>query len=221
MVNTLAPFGFRQFGRMDGGAPTAGFDTLTIMSSDTSVIYTGDPVQTSTASIGQFGFGNYVTGMSSSGLDVTVRGIFMGCEYYSAAVNRKVWSPLFPGSVATSCGSNDVTAWVCTDPDMKWLVQMQGVTAGSTNIVLTSSYVNLNFGISSGTWGSGNATTGISAATLGSSTAATTNTHPFRLLDFYSNYAPPGVNGTDNTTTYQMVIVTANNWDRNQLTSPA
>jgi hypothetical protein len=216
MANTLAAFGFRSFGRLDGGAPTAGFDTLTILSSDTSVIFTGDPVQTSTAATQ--GFGNYVTAMSTNLGGQPVRGIFMGCEYYSATVNRKVWSPYFPGSVATSCGTADVQAWVCTDPDQRWLVQMQGVTAGSTNVVLASSYMNLNFGFSSGTVGVGNTTTGISAATLASSTGATTNTYPFRLIDFYSNYAPPGTNGTDNTTTYQMVIVVANNWDRNQLT---
>jgi len=217
MANTLAAFGFRQFGRMDGGAPTAGFDTLNIISSDTSVIFTGDPVQTSTVAI--LGFGNYVTACASNlGTAQPVRGIFMGCEYYNATVARKVWSPYFPGSVATSCGTNDATAWVCTDPDMRWLVQVQGVTAGSTNVVLASSALNLNYGFSSGTNGVGNTTTGISACTLASSTGVTTNTLAFRLLDFYSNWAPPGTNGTDNTTTFQMVIVTANNWDRNQLT---
>jgi hypothetical protein len=37
-------------------------------------------------------------------------------------------------------------------------------------------------------------------------------------MDFYSNWAPPGQNGTDNTTTYQMVIVMPNAWDRKSLT---
>jgi hypothetical protein len=213
MANTAAPFGFRQWRRIDGGAPTAGFDTLFITSSDASVIYTGDPVVTSTLAIA--GFGNYVTG-ATSGIS-QIRGIFFGCEYYSATVNRKVWSPYYPGSVATSSGTNDVQAWVCTDPEMLYLVQVSG-TAGSTNTVLTSSYVNLNFGYSSGTLANGNTTTGISGVTLAATSFRSTTTLPFRLYDFYSNYAPPGVNGTDNTTNGQFVIVLPNNWDRNNFT---
>lgn len=214
MANTAAPFGFRQWRRLDGGSPTAGFDQLTIASSDASVIYTGDVVITA-ANGGTGAFGNYVTGFSS-GLS-QIRGIFMGCEYYSATVGRPVWSPYFPGSVQTSSGTNDVKAWVCTDPEMTWLVQVSG-TAGSTTQVLGSSQANLNFGFSSASQASGSATTGISAMTLASTSYATTSTLPFRLLDFYSNYAPPGTNGTDNTTNGQFVIVGANNWDRKNTT---
>jgi len=216
MANISAPYGFRQFRRMDGGAPTAGFDTLTIMSSDTSVIFTGDPVADLTGpATGAAGFADYVTGTTAGGAQV--RGIFMGCEYYNNAVNRKVWSPYFPGSVATSCGTNDVTAWVCTDPEMTWTVQVGGTSTGP-GVILLSSQTGLNIGFSSATQGSGNVTTGISAVTLNSTSIATTNTLPFRFLDFYSNYAPPGSNGTDNTSVGQIVIVTANNWDRLQLT---
>lgn len=220
MANTAAANGFRQFRRLDGGSPTAGFDTLSIISSDPSLIFTGDPViSLSTSANPGFGApggaGGYVTGVSS-GLS-QIRGIFLGCEYYNATVQRKVWSPYFPGSVGTSSGTNDVTAWVCTDPDMTWLVQVSG-TAGSTTAVIASSQVGFNFGFSSAALANGSATTGISAVTLASTSGATTATLPFRLLDFYSNYAPPGVNGTDNTTNGQFVIVSANNWDRNTTT---
>jgi len=208
MANTLAPFGFKQFRRADGGAPTAGFDTLSIASSDASVIYTGDVVITAAAG-NPNAFGNYVTG-ASSGLS-QIRGIFMGCEYYSATVGRKVWSPYFPGSVATSSGTNDVTAWVCTDPDMTYVVQ------ASTTSVITSSMVNLNFG-SSVASPAGNTLSGQSLATLASTSGVTTSTLPWRLVDFYSNYAPPGSNGTDNASAGQMVIVAPNNWDRKNLT---
>lgn len=221
MANTSAANGFRQFRRQDGGAPTAGFDTVSIMSSDASIIFTGDPViSLSTSAIPGFGApggagANYVTGTTAG--NAQIRGIFMGCEYYNTTVQRKVWSPYFPGNVATSSGTNDVTAWVCTDPQMTWLVQVSG-TAGSTTSVIASSQVGLNFGFSSAVIANGNTTTGISAVTLNSTSGVTTNTLPFRLLDFYSNYAPPGTNGTDNTTNGQFVIVGANNWDRSQLT---
>jgi hypothetical protein len=203
MANTLAPFGFRQFRRLDGGAPTAGFDTLTIASSDTNVIGTGDVVATSTT-------GPYVT-VLSSGLS-QVRGVFFGCEFFSPTVNRKVWSPFFPGSVATTSGTADAQAWVCTDPDMLYIVQC------STSGTVTSSMVNLNFGVSSGTFGAANTTTGISGMTLASTSFATTATLPWRLYDLYSNWAPPGVNGTDNTSAGNIVVVAPNNFDRNNTT---
>ncbi len=202
MANVFAPFGFRQFRRFDGGQPTAGFDTLTIASSDTSVIGTGDCVITSAT-------GPYVTAVvASSGL-AQIRGVFFGCEFFSPTVGRKVWSPFFPGAVQTSSGTNDAQAWVCTDPEMLYTVQC------STTSTVTSSMINLNFGISSGVV---NTTTGISATTLASSTFATTAGLPWRLIDLYSNWAPPGVNGTDNASAGNIVIVAPNSFDRSVLT---
>lgn len=206
MANIFAPFGFRQFRRFDGGAPTAGFDTLTIASSDANLYFTGDPVATSTT-------GPYIT-VPSTGV-TQIRGIFMGCEFFSPTVGRKVWSPFFPGSVQTSSGTNDAQAWVCTDPEMLWLVQC------STNTTVLSSQIGLNFGFTTAASSLGNQTTGVSNVSLGSTSSVTLGTStsgPFRLMDFYSNTAPPGVNGTDNTTAGNFVIVAPNNWDRKNLT---
>jgi len=203
MANIAAPFGFRQYRRLDGGAPTAGFDTLTIASSDANVIGTGDVVATSAT-------GPYVT-VLSSGLS-QVRGVFMGCEFFSPTVGRRVWSPFFPGSVQTSSGTNDAQAWVCTDPDMLYTVQC------ATSATVLSSQIGLNFGVSSGTFGGTNTTTGLSVQTLASTSFATTATLPWRLMDLYSNVAPPGTNGTDNTSAGNIVIVAPNNFDRNNTT---
>ncbi len=202
MANISSPFGFRQFRRLDGGAPTAGFDTLTIASSDANVIGTGDVVADGTKP--------YVS-VLSSGLS-QVRGVFMGCEFFSPTVGRKVWSPFFPGSVATTSGVSDAQAWVCTDPEMLYIVQC------STSGIVGSSLVGQNFGVSSGTFGAANTTTGVSGMTLASTSFATTNTLPWRLYDLYSNWAPPGVNGTDNTSAGNIVIVAPNNFDRTQAT---
>jgi len=64
----------------------------------------------------------------------------------------------------------------------------------------------------------GNTLTGVSNVTLNSSSFATTNTLPFRLMDLYSNWVPPGQNGTDNTSLGNIVIVAPNNWDRKNTT---
>jgi hypothetical protein len=207
----MAPFGFREWRRLDGSAPTGGMEMLTIQSSDANPVFTGDPVATSAN-------GPYIGGGSSLSGNGQIRGIFKGCEYYSATFARKVWSPSYPGSVGTTATTGDVQAWVVTDPEMLWLVQTSTGLGGTGGVQVTSTGVGMNFGFSSGTSSQGNATTGISAVTLNSTSIATTATLPFRLADMYSNWAPPGQNGTDNTTLGNFVIVAPNNWDRKNTT---
>ena len=208
MANVAAAYGFREFRRLDGSPPTGGMETLTIAASDPGPVFTGDPVVTGAT-------GPYVTQCSSVGSAQT-RGIFKGCEYYSPAVARKVWSPYYPGSIGTTLTTGDVQAWVITDPDMLFTVQ-GGI--GGNNTTINASNVGLNYGWSSGISSQGNTTTGISILTLLSTSVATTNTLPFRLFDLLSNWAPPGQNGLDNTTAGNFVIVAPNNWDRKQLTA--
>jgi hypothetical protein len=221
MANNIAPFGFRQFRRLDGGAPTAGFDSLSIASSDTNLYFTGDAVATSAT-------GPYITAISTIG--VLVRGIFFGCEFFSPTVGRKVWSPFFPGSVQTSSGTNDALAWVCTDPEMMYTVQCSSITNITSSMIGTNTGVNFTVGLLSS---QGNQTTGISAQSL--STATVTNSSfPFRIMDLWSNWTAPGsgffnfaqnlpgpggtVNGTDNTSVGNIVVVAPNNFDRKNTT---
>jgi hypothetical protein len=220
MANTFAPFGFRPFRHVDGAVPTMGQEIFSIVSSDASVIFTGDPVVTGVGSTEAFG--RYVTGMANSSFSTPsqgqIVGIFVGCEYYNPTLNKQVWSPYFPGSVATSSGTGDAKAYVITDPDMLWICQVS--SAGSPASVITSSYMGQNVGFSANSSNLGNTTTGISGVGLATSTPSQTNTLPFRIIDFYSTYAPPGgfVNGSDNTTVGQTLVVQFNNVDGNQLT---
>lgn len=202
MANIPAPFGFRQLRRLEGGAPTMGFETVVIASSDPNLYFTGDPVATSAT-------GPYIT-VPSSGF-VPIRGIFMGCEYYNASVNRIVFSPYFPGSVATTSGTNDVKGWVCTDPEMLYIAQC------STGATFTSSQIGLNIGFTVATSSLGNTLSGVSAVSLSAAGSTTSSSGPFRVYDFYSNYAPPGVNGTDNTSAGNILVVFPNNTDRTNL----
>lgn len=197
MANITAPFGFRQLRRMDGGSPTAGFETFQILSSGTSPFFTGDAV----ASAEQ-----YLTTASSQTI---IKGIFMGCEYYNATVNRITFSPYFPGSVGNGI---PVKAWVCTDPEMLYIAQVS-TSAG----VIGSSRINENISITSAVSSLGNTLSGISVMTL-SSDIATTAAFPFRIYDLYSNYAPPGTNGTDNASAGQILVVAPNNFERNNTT---
>lgn len=205
MANTFSAFGFRPFGRREGGSPTAGMDRLYLLSSDTNTYFTGDVVAISSASL----VAGYITQPTSGTLGQDT-GIFVGCEYYSPSVARMVWSPYFPGSVGSSSPCN---AYVITDPEQLYTVQC------TTTAVIGTSCIGLNIGIASSLQTGGNTATGISALALNSSTVSANSSLPFRVVDTTSNYAPPGVNGADGTTAGAIVVVQPNNFARRTLTA--
>lgn len=197
MPNTAAPYGFRQFGQREGSAPTAGFEIRYASSALTTPIFTGDVVGLSTTA-------PYITSLGSTGgITNVVEGIFLGCEYYNTNVNRVTWSSYWPGSGALG----DVKCNVCNNPEQLYTVQ------GTTGGVLGTSVIG--FGIPFSITGSslGNTLTGQSVMTVTSSlvTGLTSNA-PFKIIDVYSNVAPPGVNGTSTTAEgLQIVVVQQNN----------
>lgn len=203
MANTVAPFGLLQFGRRDGGSPTAGLTAYKIASSDTQPCFTGDTVNQSTINWKYISRDTAGTGR--------VVGVFMGCEYYSPTVGRQVWSRYFPGAVQT--GGPDVIAYVCDDPDQLWLVQ------ASTNGIVGSSLNGWNFAVVPSS--QGNTLTGNSVLALASTTVGgSTNTdYPFRLVGPYSDFAPPGAPNISSTEAAAIWVVGANNWDRKALTA--
>ena len=206
MANTYAPFGFRSFGHQDGSPPTMGLERRFMLSSDTTAVFTGDVVQNSTAVYGTITQASSGTGLAGGGY----AGVFAGCEYYNTTVQRQVWSPYFPGSVGTTSAS--VIAYVISDVDMQFLAQ------GSTAAVLGTSVIGWNIGFTSTGASLGNTTTGISNVGLLSTSVSANSSLPFRIVDVYSDFAPPGVNGTDNTTAGAVLVVLPNNWARNTLT---
>ena len=201
VANTNAPFGFRPFNWQDGASPMAGMDRYFILSSDTNTYFTGDPVMLSSATPG------YITvPASGSTTGQALLGIFVGCEYFDATNQRMQYNARFPGSVGSSSPCN---AYVITNPQQVFIVQ------GSTGAALGSSAINMNFGFLSAQSSLGNTLSGVSAVTLASSTATQNSSFPFRLVDMYSNFAPPGVNGTSTGSEgYQVALVRGNNWIR-------
>lgn len=194
MSNVNAPNGFQYFGRLEGGSPTEGITRQFVSSGDTSSLGYGDPVTFTT--------GGYVT--ASTAGTTQIDGIFYGCDYVSTTLQKRVWLNYWAGSGA----AGDVVVRVCTDPDAQFIAQSDNTAIASTNVGN-----NINF-----VAGAPNATTQNSIASVGESTISTTNTLPFRIVGMYSEYAPPGANGTDNTSAYNRIIVAPNNWDRKSLT---
>jgi hypothetical protein len=182
MANTSSPFGFRQFQQREGSAPTAGLETALVSSAQTTPIFTGDVVVRSSAAQG------YITTAGASGAITTqVYGIFQGCEYYNSNVGRVTWNSFWPGSGATG----DVKAYVCNNPEQLYIAQ------GSSNGVLGSTVVGWGVPFSITGSSQGNTLSGQSVMTVVSSqvTALSSNS-PFVIVGLYSDYAPPGVNGT-------------------------
>jgi len=217
--------GFQSFGNAEGGSPTAGATPVWIASTDAGLFFRGDPVVTSSAG-GTNNSGAYITSLNTNSITTSTgflcRGIFQGCYQYQPGAGRVVWSNSYNGAVTGSTG--DVKAYVIDNPEQLFLVQ------ASTKATITSSYIGLNIGITYNTT-TGNALTGYSNVTLESTSTLSGSSgafQPFRIVDFYSAYAPPGVpaigtnafiNGTDNTTPANMLIVRLNNCDRMSLTA--
>lgn len=186
MANTNAPFGFRQY-RGTGSAPTYEQVPMSISSAYSTAIYNGDPVQPVTSSAT-----GYIEAYDPNDT-VAVAGVFIGCKYLSTSQKRTVWSNYWPGSDATG----DVEAYVINDPNAQFEVQAGGTVVGAAK-------VGQNIAVN---MGSGNSASGISGAFV--ENPATTSTLPFRVTGVVT--APPGANGTDATSGYNLVVVQFNN----------
>ena len=193
MANTQAYFGFTQYQGGAGGAPTFTQSARRIASSNSTAIYTGDPVMpvVSTAN-------GYITQAAPG--TTTLAGIFVGCQYLSTSQKRTVWSSYWPGSDATG----DVIAYVIDDPASRFIVQtsttafpITGTTTTQTSGV-QGQYAQFSIG-------TGNTSTGRSGAYL--SSVATTVTFPFIIVDYQIGFQ----NGGDPTSQYCNVIVGFNN----------
>ena len=196
MANTFAPFGFSQY-RGTGSAPT--YELVPrVIGGSAGAIYSGDPITSqSDGTIAQ----------SSAGT-TQIGGIFYGCSFLSATLNRTVWSPYWPGSGSAVSGST-VTGLIVNDPNAQFLVQAGGST---TPVALTDVGANIQLAI-----GTGNALSGISGAYANQTVISpSTTTLPFRIVSLVTN--PPGSNGTDTTTGYNWIVVGFNNVDTRVLT---
>lgn len=191
MSNTNAPFGFLPFGQNAGPVTNYALDRRKILYSYGTKLHRGTPV------IDAAGYINVATAST-----VQMAGVFWGCEYYNPATNRWIWSKYWPAG--SPSGTVDAVALIISDPTVQFLVQTDGTSA------VTAASIGNNIQLVAGT---GNDTTGISGFTA-SHTPATTNTYPFRMVDVYSAVAPPGQNGTDDTSAYNQIIVRPNYWDR-------
>ncbi len=196
MANTQVQFGFQPFGPAAGVVPNEGLRRRTIAYNYASTIFRGDPVASDAN-------GNIIRVSSQT---APLAGIFWGCQYYDPTQKITLNSKYWPGvSLVTS--TLVVTAYIYDDPQQLFLVAELGSTAA---IAAANIMNNVRWAAGSG----GSTLSGISSYVIDDGNITTTPTLPFKIMDLYSTYAPPGQNGTDNTTVYNWAIVKMNETDR-------
>jgi hypothetical protein len=156
MVAVSAPFGFRAAYHPSGVIrPDAG----TIVNTNTTAIFMGDPVSIQTTG---------VVAQTVSGVNNGLVGIFLGCEFTLPGGIRRV-SPFWPG--AAGAGATDIVAYYTTDPNIVFEVQADG-SVPSTAIGEQATF----------TLGSGNTSTGISTAVLQTSSLSAATANQLRVV---------------------------------------
>jgi hypothetical protein len=172
----------------------------------------------------------------------TLAGIFRGCELYNTALQKMYYSRYWPGQSAagTSSQTGDIKAYIVSDRAQRFLIQTStDLVLGASNIgnlygVGVSTAAGQLAALGKSASAAGNTVTGNSGMALIATTLVnissqtglgTISTAVFQLVDFYSNWGPgllpgmvPGsgtgqfVNGMDNTTPAQYVVVVPYNW---------
>ena len=149
-------------------------------------------------------------------------GIFVGCRYLSTANKYPVWRNYWPGSDA----NGDVTAYVITDPLAQFSVMTGNSNTTATAVGFSNIGQNIGFAYSQSgvTTTNGVTATGLStffadqySLIANSAAGPAANAYlPFRIIAL-QNYVPGAVsplasiNGNDNTTAYNRIIVGFNN----------
>jgi|WetSurMetagenome_2_1015567.scaffolds.fasta_scaffold52419_3 hypothetical protein len=194
MSNTNAPFGFRHLGWNRGGPSVTGATVeRKIAAAYGTAICKGDIVQ----SLGTGYVSLGTTGLQGS----NVAGVFVGCKYLSTSQGKVVYSTYWP----TGDHAYDGTAFIV--PIAGVPPQLFAVQSLSTPFVFADIGANteISVGTQSITGGYGK-----SGMTIDHSVLSATATYPFRVVDLWSSVAPPGSQGTDDTSSYNIVIVQSN-----------
>ena len=203
MSNTFAPFGFSQVAGNAGAAPNFEQAAYPILYSDSTKIFTGDPVK--------LGSNGYITAWTASTGVSQLFGVFGGCEYLSTSQSRIVWSPYWPGSdVAAGAQSSIVGYVVPIAPTTSGRFLVQTSNSNTTASPATQTFIGQNcdvaYGTGNGTSSNGNTLNGRSTAYLDLYGAGTSAYLPFRIIGLYQGVG----NGSDATSANNWVIVAAN-----------
>jgi hypothetical protein len=171
MANTDSSYGLRPISRQGSSPSSNGMTEYRIASDNSNPIFNGMAVIPLAAGV-------IDDLQAAAGGNVSIVGVFGGCEYVSSTTGETVWSNYWPGSGADS--SYPVKAFVYDDPNQLFQIATSNVVAAANTEAEIRAAVFANIALATGN--SGSTTTGISSATADLNTIATTNTLALRIM---------------------------------------
>ena len=171
MANTDSSYGLRPISRQGSSANSTGMTEYRIAVANTNPIFHGMAVIPLAAGV-------IDDLQAAAGGNVSIVGVFGGCEYVSSTTGETVWSNYWPGSGADS--SYPVKAFVYDDPNQLFQIATSNVVAAANTEAEIRAAVFANIALATGN--SGSTTTGKSSATADLNTIATTNTLALRIM---------------------------------------
>lgn len=198
-INVNAPFGFKPIGMHAAVAPTHGLGVGKVVYNATAM-YRGDPI------VRAAGTSGYLLPWSTNVAPSLVIGIFWGIKHPSVALGRTTQSTYWTG---TDCPStSDATCYYIPcqgNPSPLFLAQSDGSPFVAADVGMNVDPV-IGSGAVKGIWG-------LSGAMAGFSTLNASATRAFKVMALWSDYAPASTVGTDNTSSYNYVVVAANSFN--------
>ena len=171
MANTDSSYGLRPISRQGSSANSTGMTEYRIAVANTNPIFHGMAVIPLAAGV-------IDDLQAAAGGNVSICGVFGGCEYVSSTTGATIWSNYWPGSGADT--TFPVKAFVYDDPNQLFQIATSNVVAGydTEAEVRTAVFSNIAFA----TGNSGSTATGLSSATADLNTVAATNTLALRVM---------------------------------------
>ena len=171
MANIDSSYGLRPISRQGSSVSSNGMTEYRIAAGNTNPIFHGMAVIPLA--------GGVIDDLqAAAGGNVSIVGVFGGCEYVSATTGKPTWSNYWPGSGANT--DHPVKAFVYDDPNQLFQIATSNVVAGQDTEAEVRTSVFANIALATGN--SGSTATGLSSATADLNTVNTTNTLALRIM---------------------------------------
>jgi len=171
MANSNGAFGLRPYGMLGSAPNSTGTTEYRIASDNSNPIFQGMAVIPLAAGV-------IDDLQAAAGGNVSIVGVFNGCEYVSSTTGEVIRSNTWPGSGADS--NFPVRAFLFDNPSQLFTIATSNVVSAANTEAEIRAAVFSNIAFATGN--SGSTTTGISSATADLNTIATTNTLAMRIM---------------------------------------
>ena len=171
MANSNVSFGLRPIGKIGQSTNSTGLTEYRIASDNSNPIFQGMAVIPLA--------GGVIDDLqAAAGGNVSIVGVFNGCEYVSSTTGETIRANQWPGSGADS--NFPVKAFLYDDPNQLFTIATSNVVAAANTEAEIRAAVFANIALATGN--SGSTTSGMSSATADLDTIATTNTLALRIM---------------------------------------